>query len=169
MNEQSGYNPRPASNSVMEAVNAGIAVLEMIPMSLILLAGRIGIGMVFLLSAQTKAVDWNLFGALTFSLDLSPSLPYLFEEYGVPLLSPAAAGWMATYMESWLSLLLFLGLFTRLAALGLFGMTAVIQIFVLPDAWNIHLLWAAVLLLIMARGPGMISADYWLGRVLGGR
>jgi putative oxidoreductase len=169
MSEQSGYNPRPANSSIMEAVNAGIAVLNMIPMSLILLAARVGIGMVFLLSAQTKAVDWNLFGALTFSLDLSPSLPYLFEEYGVPLLPPALAGWMATYLESWLPLFLFLGLFTRLAALGLFGMTAVIQIFVLPDTWSIHLLWASALMLIMSRGPGVFSVDYWLDRVMNRR
>ncbi|MCA8927306.1 MAG: DoxX family protein [Alphaproteobacteria bacterium] len=153
----------------MEAVNYGIALLEKIPMSLILLAARVGIGMVFLLSAKTKAVDWNLLDALTFQLQTSPSLPYLFEEYGVPLLAPATAGWLALYMESWLSLLLFAGLFTRLAALGLFGMTLVIQIFVLPGSWDVHVLWVAALLLIMARGPGLISADHWLGRMLGGR
>jgi putative oxidoreductase len=169
MNDRVGYHPRPASNSAMEAVNAGIAVLEMIPMSLILFAARVGIGMVFLVSAQTKAVDWNLLGALTFSLELSPSLPYLFEEYGVPLLSPGFAGWMATYMESWLPLFLFIGVFTRLAALGLFGMTLVIQVFVLPGAWDVHLLWASALLLIMARGPGIISVEHWLGRALAGR
>ena len=169
MNERPGFHPRPASSSAMEAVNAVIAVMEMIPMSVILLAARVGIGMVFLVSAQTKAVDWNVLDALTFNLELTASLPYLFEEYGVPLLPPATAGWMATYMESWLPLFLFIGVFTRLAALGLLGMTAVIQIFVLPGAWDVHLLWASVLLLIMARGPGIVSVEHWLGRALAGR
>lgn len=169
MNERPRFQPRPATNSAMEVVNAVIAVMEMIPMSLILLAARVGIGMVFLVSAQTKVVDWNLWDALTFNLEFTSSLPYLFQEYGVPLLSPATAAWMATYMESWLPLLLFIGVFTRLAALGLFGMTAVIQIFVLPGAWDSHLLWAAALLLIMARGPGLISVEHWLGKALAGR
>lgn len=169
MNERPGFQPRPATNSAMEAVNAVIAAMEMIPMSLILLAARIGIGMVFLVSAQTKVVDWNLFDALTFNLEFTASLPFLFQEYGVPLLPPATAAWLATYMESWLPLLLFIGVFTRLAALGLFGMTVVIQLFVLPGAWDAHLLWAAVLLLIVARGPGIISVEHWLGKVLEGR
>lgn len=169
MSELPRFQPRPATNGVMEVVNAVIAVMEMIPMSLILLAARIGIGMVFLVSAQTKVVDWNLLDALTFNLEFTSSLPFLFQEYGVPLLPPATAAWMATYMESWLPLLLFIGVFTRLAALGLFGMTVVIQLFVLPAAWDVHLLWAAALLLIMARGPGIISVEHWLGKALAGR
>jgi putative oxidoreductase len=56
--------------------------------------------------------------------------------------------------------LLVLGLASRLSALALLGMTAVIQLFVYPDGWPEHILWAALLLLIIARGPGAISLDH---------
>jgi len=36
----------------------------------------------------------------------------------------------------------------------------VIQLFVYPDGWPDHILWFALLLLILARGPGAISLDY---------
>jgi putative oxidoreductase len=38
-------------------------------------------------------------------------------------------------------------------------MTAVIQIFVFPDAWVTHGLWATALLAVVALGPGRLSAD----------
>ena len=57
-----------------------------------------------------------------------------------------------------LPLLLVLGLGTRLAALGLLAMTAVIQLTV-PDGWPVHLTWAAMALAIMAWGPGRLSLD----------
>ena len=58
-----------------------------------------------------------------------------------------------------LALLLLAGLATRLSALGLFAMTLVIQLFVIPTGWPEHLLWFALLGLIVARGPGAISLD----------
>ena len=42
-------------------------------------------------------------------------------------------------------------------------MTAVIEVFVYPDAWPTHLSWAAPLLLIAARGGGVWSLDRVLG------
>src|SRR5688572_29913701 len=56
-------------------------------------------------------------------------------------------------------LLLVLGLMTRLSALALLGMTAVIQGFVYPDAWSTHLSWAGLLLYLVACGPGRLSLD----------
>jgi putative oxidoreductase len=58
-----------------------------------------------------------------------------------------------------LPLLLVPGLCTRGAALGLPGMTAVIEIFVYPDAWPTHLGWAALLLPLMTKGGGRWSLD----------
>ncbi|MDT4874412.1 hypothetical protein D3C85_1162690 [compost metagenome] len=60
-------------------------------------------------------------------------------------------------------MLLVLGLFTRLSALALLGMTLVIQVFVYPDAWPTHLSWAALLLYLVGRGGGRLSADHVLG------
>ena len=52
-----------------------------------------------------------------------------------------------------------LGLFTRLSALALLGMTLVIQVFVYPDAWPTHLSWAVLLLYLIGRGAGAWSLD----------
>jgi putative oxidoreductase len=61
--------------------------------------------------------------------------------------------------EITLPILLVLGLGTRLAALGILAMTAVIQL-VVPDGWvNFHLYWAAIALAIVALGGGAISLD----------
>jgi putative oxidoreductase len=56
--------------------------------------------------------------------------------------------------------LLVIGLASRLSALGLSMMTLVIQLFVYPDGWHEHVLWFALLLLIIARGPGALSLDH---------
>ena len=118
--------------------------------SLLAMAARVGIGAVFFLSGRTK-VD----GFLT----VNDSAYTLFqEEYKVPLLPPEFAAHMAAYAEHLLPLLLLLGLATRLSALGLLGMTAVIQIFVYPDAWPTHLTWAVALLYLAGRGAGSLSA-----------
>lgn len=68
-----------------------------------------------------------------------------------------------TYSEHLFPLPLVLGLFTRVGALGLLGMTAVIEIFVYPDAWPTHLSWAGLLLPVLARGPGKLSLDWMFG------
>jgi len=49
---------------------------------------------------------------------------------------------------------------TRLATLPLLGMVAVIEIFVYPQAWTEHLLWASILVFLLTRGPGPFSLDY---------
>ena len=46
-----------------------------------------------------------------------------------------------------------------LLPLALLGMTAVIQVFVHPDAWPTHLSWAGLLALLVARGAGSVSLD----------
>lgn len=128
-----------------------------LPDSLLLLIGRFGIAGVFFLSGRTKVEGW---------LTLSDSAYSLFEtEYQLPLLSPYIAAHAATYAEHLLPLLLVLGLFTRVAALGLFVMTLVIEIFVYPDAWATHLSWAAILLPLIAKGGGRWSLDRMLGHL----
>ena len=122
---------------------------------LLALAARVAVGAIFFLSGRTK-VD----GFLT----VNDSAYTLFrEDYKVPLLPPEIAAHMAAYAEHLLPILLILGLFTRLSALALLGMTAVIQIFVYPDAWPTHLSWAALMLYLAARGAGPVSLDRTLG------
>ena len=122
-----------------------------LPSSLILLVQRAGIAAVFFMSGRTK-VD----GLLT----VNDSAFELFRtEYALPLIKPEIAAYAATYSEHLFPILLVLGLFTRFAALGLLGMTLVIQTFVYPDAWPTHLSWAGLLLPLIAFGGGKLSLD----------
>ncbi|MET0009544.1 MAG: DoxX family protein [Candidatus Thiodiazotropha sp. 6PLUC9] len=96
-------------------------------------------------------------------LDISESTYLLFEhEYDVPLIPFQIAAHMATYAEHLFPILLVFGLFTRFAALSLLMMTAVIQIFVYPEAWNVHMWWAIALLFLLRHGGGKISLDQLL-------
>jgi uncharacterized membrane protein len=63
--------------------------------------------------------------------------------------------------------LLIPGLASRFAAFSLVIMTSIIEIFVYPDAWPTHGVWATCFLLIIARGPGLISFDRLIARVFG--
>jgi len=40
----------------------------------------------------------------------------------------------------------------------------VIETFVYPADWIEHLGWATMLGLILIRGPGVVSVDYWIKR-----
>jgi putative oxidoreductase len=94
---------------------------------------------------------------------LSDSALALFQdEYKLPFVPPELAAPMAATAEHLLPLLLLLGLGTRFAALGLLGMTLVIQLFVYPGAYATHGTWAALLLYLVSRGPGLWSLDHWL-------
>ena len=146
-----------------------IALLEKIPHSLIAFLARFSIAAVFWKSGQTKveglAID--LIDG-TFQLGwphLAGSAIPLFEsEYHVPLLSPEIAAHMAAFAEHFFPVLILLGFATRFSALALLGMTLTIQLFVYPDAYPTHGTWAAVLLYLMATGPGKLSIDHLIAR-----
>lgn len=69
---------------------------------------------------------------------------------------------MAAFAEHLFPILLLVGLATRFSALALLGMTLVIQVFVYPGAYPTHGVWAAVLLYLIAQGPGALSLDRWI-------
>jgi len=128
---------------------------RLVPEDLLLLATRVAIAAIFWQSGRTKVEGW---------LNVSENAVALFEhEYQLPLLPPELGAHLAAYAEHLFPLLLVLGLATRASALALLGMTAVIQIFVYPDAWPTHLSWAALLLLIVRRGGGSITLDRVFG------
>ena len=146
-----------------------LGLCRRIPQDAIALLARVSIASVFWLSGQTK-VQGLVLNPLSgeFQLGwprLSDSVVDLFrDEYRLPLLDPTIAAVMAATAEHVFPLLLLLGLATRFSALALLGMTAVIQIFVYPDAWPTHGTWAAVLLMLVAQGAGRWSLDGWLAR-----
>jgi putative oxidoreductase len=124
-----------------------------------LLAARLLIARAFLLSGLTKW-DGPTIKDTTFDLFRTE----FFGAYSLPgpLVDALAVG--AAVGEIVLPVLLIVGLFTRFAAIGLGAMTAVIQLLVYPDAWwTVHAWWAAVLLAILAFGPGAWSLDRVLG------
>lgn len=128
--------------------------LARLPCDAAALALRIFPAAVFFASGQTKLDGWRI----------ADSTWFLFQhEYALPLIPSDIAAVAATVAEHVLPALLVLGLCTRLSALGLLAMTAVIQIFVYPGAWQTHGLWAACFLALIVAGPGRLSLDRQLG------
>ncbi len=82
-----------------------------------------------------------------------------------PFPAPAVMAFLSGCAEITFPILLVLGFATRFAALGLLFMTLVVELTV-PDGWPIHITWAAMALAIMAWGPGRVSLDYLIRRVL---
>jgi putative oxidoreductase len=87
----------------------------------------------------------------------------------VPVLPPEVAAYMSASMELGLSTLVLVGLFSRLSALGLLGMVAVIQLFVYPEAWPDHIQWLGFMIFIVCWGPGAFSLDALISRLLNRR
>jgi putative oxidoreductase len=124
--------------------------LDAVPYTLLAIPLRIAVATVFWNSAMTKLANWNT------------ALALFEDEYKVPLLPPDVAAYIAVTIELTMPVLLVLGLFTRPAAAILLGMTAVIEIFVYPQAWPTHIQWAAMLFILLCRGAGKLSVDRWL-------
>jgi len=136
------------------ALNRANALVARLPLDLVALMLRIFPAVIFWQSGRTK-VDGFSIREWTW---------FLFEqEYALPLIPPHWAAVLAVLAEHALPILLVLGLLTRFSALALLGMTLVIQIFVYPEAWVTHGLWAAALLAVAALGPGRLSVDHLLG------
>jgi putative oxidoreductase len=94
---------------------------------------------------------------------LSDSAVDLFRDvYPLSFMSPEFAAPLAAFAEHLFPALLLIGLATRFSALVLLALTLVIQVFVYPDAYPTHGVWATVLLYLMARGGGVLSIDHWL-------
>ena len=124
-----------------------IGKLEQIPLALPIFVLRLGVSLVFFRSFLTKIDKWD-------------TTILLFEnEYNVPLLPPGLAAILATALEIAGPVMLTIGFGTRLAAAAMLGMTLVIQLFVYPQSYPDHLLWAGPLLYLLLRGPGAWSVD----------
>jgi putative oxidoreductase len=144
-----------------------IATMNGIPHWFIAALGRFSIAAVFWQSGQTKveglAIDL-VSGQFQLGWPhLSASALELFRtDYKLPFIPPELAAPLAATAEHVFPILLLLGLATRFSALGLLGMTLVIEIFVYPDAYPTHGVWATVLLYLIARGGGCLSLDHLL-------
>ncbi len=136
-------------------VQRAIATLDGIPYWFIALAARIFPAAVFWQSGQTKVAGFHL----------KASAIALFQnEYQLPLIDPTAAAYVSAFSEHFFPILLAIGLATRFSALALLFMTSVIEIFVYPGAWPTHGVWATCFLVVIARGPGLLSLDHLIAR-----
>lgn len=152
--QDAAWNGFVDAEAVITQINdrRSLDVTRWLPDALLLLVARLGIATVFFLSGRTKVEGW---------LTITPTTYELFRtEYVLPLVSPELAAHAATYAEHFFPVLLVIGLFTRFAAAALLGMTAVIQVFVYPDAWPTHLVWLGLLLPLLAKGAGALSVDH---------
>jgi putative oxidoreductase len=154
MNDAATLTPMRAG--LMEKVLRVRGWLEAVPYTVLALPLRAAIATVFWNSGTTKLADWNA------------TLSLFADEYRVPLLPTEVAATLAASIELSMPVLLVLGLLTRPAALVLLGMTTFIEIFVYPLAWPTHIQWAAMLLVLICRGPGRLSVDQlivnWLSK-----
>ena len=125
------------------------ALFERIPHDLIAIIARVAAGTVFLRSGLLKIEGWQD----------GTTLALFREEYKLPVIPPEIAAYLATAAELALPPLLILGLFTRYAALALLGMTLVIQLFVYPNAFDTHGVWAVCFLYLMKHGAGNFALD----------
>ncbi len=124
--------------------------LDRVPLAFHQLLFRLAVAALFLRAGLTKVASWE------------PTVALFRDEYRVPVLSPEAAAVMASTFEVGCSLLLIVGLATRLATLPLLAMLLTIQLFVYPQAWSEHLVWGSILLFLLTRGPGALSLDHLL-------
>jgi len=140
----------PAHNVIARA----IGLLNAIPYSVIALIARAATFSVFWRSGTEKLADWHA------------TLLLFVNEYHVPLIPPHVAAYMAASLELGGSVLVLLGLATRLAVCLLLGMVLVIEIFVYPMAWPDHIQWLAFMFVLLARGPGALSLDALIFKTL---
>ena len=145
-----------ALTKATDLIQTLFAQFEKIPHSLIALLARISIGGVFWMSGQTKVSGFHL---------AEGTVDLFRDEYHLPLIDPTIAAILAAISEHLFAVLLIIGLASRFSALALLGMTLVIEIFVYPDAWATHGTWATCFLLIITKGPGIVSLDWlWFGK-----
>jgi putative oxidoreductase len=149
--------PSAVSHTLSDRINGLFGLLGAIPYDAIALIARLSVGAVFWQSGLTKLDGWGV----------SDSAVYLFQsEYKLPLINPWVAAHLGAFSELFFPILLFVGLASRFAALALLGMTLVIEIFVYPDAWPTHGTWAVCFLVVITRGPGLLSLDHLIARKL---
>lgn len=128
--------------------------------SLFAVVTRVYVSWVFLKSGWLKVTSWE-------------STLALFEyEYRVPLLPATAAAVLGTFGELVFPVLLIVGFFGRLSALGLFAVNALAVIsyahVLLQPGFEAavaqHYLWGFMLAVLAIYGPGEVSLDRVISR-----
>jgi putative oxidoreductase len=167
--ERHALRPKRHRTLVAAFVESFVSACSFVPYALVALGLRALMAFVFFSAGQAKVIgpqiplnlyDYSL--SVTLPAQLRPEAFSMFmSSYASMPLSPAVAAYVVTYAQFVLPVLLVLGLATRFAALGLLLITALLQLYVLPnELWTAHIYWGAILIVLMTRGPGELSIDH---------
>jgi len=167
-NKGEGDFGRRVLSKATGTVHWTIQVLEKFFAPLADLGLRVAVGLVFFKSGKSKLLPNCEDGLIC----VDPGKADLFEwEYipnwkaNAPFAPPFDAATMAsltTWAELILPAMLIIGLGGRFAALGLLVMSLVIEFWIYPGQFQEHWYWIAILAALVARGPGVLSADHGL-------
>lgn len=149
-------------------VDGFVAACSLVPYAVVALALRLVMARVFFLDGQTRidgprllldVLDFNF--SLVLPAQVRPETFTAFLTQYPPLpIPPVLAAYTVSYAEFVLPILLVLGFATRFAALSLLVMTALISLYVMPQALlSAHIYWAGMLLVLLSQGAGQISVD----------
>ncbi|WLQ12573.1 DoxX family protein [Hahella aquimaris] len=140
-------------NALIMPFQWGIKAVEMLQ-PIYLLAIRIYLAKIYFMSGMTKIKSW------------STTLALFEYEYSVPVVSPAFAAYSSTAVELICSVLLVVGFGARIGAAGLLvlSIVGIYSAAELIGAVGVKelLFWGGLLSVIVAYGPGLLSADHWL-------
>jgi putative oxidoreductase len=160
---------RPPRTTVGMAVDSFVSACSFIPYALVALGLRLLMARIFFLDGQTKVdglrlplnvYDFNFSVVLPLHVKAETFTAFLTQFAPLPV-PPMLAAYLVSYAEFILPIMLVLGLGTRIAALGMLIMTAMIHIYIMPEAlWSVQIYWFAILMVLLAQGPGQISVDH---------
>ncbi len=161
--------PRRARSLIGAVVASFVAACAFVPYALVALALRLVMARLLFLDGQTRiegpSVPLTLHD-FSFSVvlpqQIRPETVTGFLTQSPPLpMPPTLAAYLVSYGEFVLPILLVLGFATRFSALALLIATALIQVYVAPQAlWTAHIYWASIALVLLSLGPGQISIDH---------
>ena len=149
-------------------VDSFVSACAFVPYALVALALRLVMARVFFLDGQTRVSGpryWLSFYDFDFSVVLpmqvkAETFTAFLTQYAALPVPPMLAAYAVSYAEFILPVMLVIGFGTRFAALGLLIMTALIQLYLMPQAlWSVHVYWASMLLVLLSLGAGSISLD----------
>ncbi len=159
---------RPRRLSVARAFESFAAACGFVPYAVVALGLRLIMARIFFLDGQSRIVGpqlpvdiYNFHWAVTLPFNIKAETFTAFATQFAPLpVPPLFAAYLVSYAEFILPIMLVVGLGSRIAAFGMLIMTAVIQIYVMPEAlWTTQIYWFAILTVLLSQGPGALSLD----------
>jgi putative oxidoreductase len=169
LSAQAARRARAPRSTVGTAIHSFVAACGFIPYALVGLGLRLLMARIFFLDGQSKIVGpvlpidiYSFHWSVTLPAQIRADTFTAFLTQYAPLpLPPMLSAYTVSYAEFILPIMLVFGLGTRIAALGMLIMTAIIQIYVLPAGlWTTQIYWFAILTVLVSQGAGEVSLDH---------